>query len=104
MTQTPFEVRTDAEGVYWLSGELDLAQADRFLETSTAHLDGQREVVLDCSRLTFLDSSGIRAFLTFASKTPGTLVIRDPTPTVRKVLEIAGVDQRTGVRIESDAG
>jgi anti-anti-sigma factor len=104
MTKAPFEVRTDAEGVYWLSGELDLSQADAFLQTSTAHLDGQADVVLECSGLTFLDSSGIRAFLTFASQAPGVLVIRNASPTVRKVLEIAGVGQHTGVRIEPDFG
>jgi anti-anti-sigma regulatory factor len=55
---------------------------------------------LECSALTFLDSSGIRAIFTFKSQTSGTVVIRNPCPPVSKVLAIAGVDSRTGVLIE----
>jgi stage II sporulation protein AA (anti-sigma F factor antagonist) len=96
-----FEVRAGSEeGVVSLVGEFDLAEADAFLEWVGSNVDGQREVVLDCSALTFLDSSGIRAILTFASQTLGSVVVRRPSPTVRKVLEIAGVDEAIGVRVE----
>jgi len=95
-----FEVRADREGVVSLVGEFDLAEADAFLEWVGANVDGQREVVLDCSALTFLDSSGIRAIVTFASQGPGSVVIRRPSPNVRKVLEIAGVDEAIGVKVE----
>jgi anti-anti-sigma factor len=95
-----FEVRAGGEGVVWLVGEFDMAEADAFLEWVGTNLDGQRDVVLDCSALTFLDSSGIRAILTFASQLPGGVVIRRATPTVRKVLEIAGVDEAIGVKVE----
>ena len=46
------------KGVLWLAGELDMAEADTFLEMAAANVDAQREVVLECSRLTFLDSRG----------------------------------------------
>jgi anti-anti-sigma factor len=95
-----FEVRAAGEGVVSLVGEFDLAEADAFLECVSSNVDGQREVVLDCSDLTFSDSSGIRAIVTFASQTQGSVVIRRPVPAVRKVLEIAGVDEATGVRVE----
>lgn len=96
----PFEIRHDAEGVLWLSGELDLAEVDAFTEAARGNVDGQREVVLELSDLTFLDSSGIRAILQFASEVPHPIVLRNPSETVRKVLSIAGVDERTGVRVE----
>jgi stage II sporulation protein AA (anti-sigma F factor antagonist) len=95
-----FEVRASGEGVVSLVGELDLAEADAFLEWVGANVDRRREVVLDCSALTFLDSSGIRAILMLASRTPASVVIRCPTPAVQKVLEIAGVDEATGVKVE----
>ena len=94
-----FEVRASGEGVVSLVGELDLAEADAFLQWVGANVNGHREVMLDCSELTFLDSSGIRAILRVTSQ--GTkVVIRRPTPAVRKVLEITGVDERAGVRVE----
>ena len=94
------QVRAGGEGVVSLVGEFDMAEADAFLEWVGTNVDGQRDVVLDCSALTFLDSSGIRAILTFASQLPGGVVIRRATPTVRKVLEIAGVDEAMGVKVE----
>ena len=95
-----FELRASGEGVVSLVGELDLAEADAFLEWVGANVDSRREVVLDCSALTFLDSSGIRAILTLASQTQGRVLIRCPTPAVVKVLQIAGGDEATGVKVE----
>ena len=95
-----FEIRAGGEGVVSLVGEFDLAQADAFSEWVATNVDGQSDVVLDCSALTFLDSSGIRAILMLASLTPGGVVIRRPSPIVRKVLEIAGVDEAIGVKVE----
>lgn len=100
MTGPAFEIRTDGEGVLWLSGELDLAQAAAFTAAAGACLDGRNDVVLDCSRLTFLDSSGIRAIFQLASKAGRGVIIRDPTDSVRKVITIAGIDGQMGVRIQ----
>jgi anti-anti-sigma factor len=100
MTHKPFQVRVDEEGVLWLAGDFDMAEADRFLEMAAATVDAQREVILECSRLTFLDSSGIRAILRLASQTAGSVVIRNPCPPVSTVLTIAGLDERTGVRVD----
>jgi stage II sporulation protein AA (anti-sigma F factor antagonist) len=94
------QVRAGGEGVVSLVGEFDMAEADAFLEWVGTNVDGQRDVVLECSALTFLDSSGIRAILTFASQLSGSVIIRCPSPTVRKVLEIAGVDEAIGVKVE----
>ena len=43
---------------------------------------------------------GIRAILRLASQTAGSVVIRNPCPPVSTVLTIAGLDERTGVRVE----
>jgi anti-anti-sigma factor len=101
MNNQPFEIRVDADGVLWLSGELDLEQADLLTEVAAQHLDGQRSVVLDFSRLTFIDSSGLRSILTFATTVPDDVVIRNPRPNVQAVLRIAGIDETVGVRIDS---
>jgi anti-anti-sigma regulatory factor len=55
---------------------------------------------LDCSKLTFIDSLGLRAILGFASTVPDGVVLRDAPWDVRVVFNLAGVDEAAGVRIE----
>jgi anti-sigma B factor antagonist len=96
----PLEIRCDGDGVLWLSGEFDMAQMERFLRTATAHVDGRREVVLDLSELTFLDSSGIGAIVRFAHFVCGKgLFVRNPSEGVRTVLAMTGIDGLTGVTV-----
>jgi anti-anti-sigma factor len=101
MTAPSFEIRVDDSGVIWLSGELDLAQADAFIACAVACVDSDRDVVVDCSQLTFLDSSGIRAIFQLASRAERGVVLRDPSDNVRRVLSVAGVDGQMGVRVGS---
>ena len=96
----PLEIRCDPDGVLWLSGEFDMAEMERFLRTATAQVDGRREVVLDLSELTFLDSSGIGAIVRFAHFVCGKgLFLRNPSESVRTVLAMTGVDRLTGVTV-----
>lgn len=95
-----FAVRADSAGVLWLTGEFDIAAIDEFQATVDAVLDAQREIVLDLSELTFLDSTGIRAFLIVAGKVGGGVVLRKPTPFVRRVLDLTGIEGRLGIRID----
>jgi len=98
-----FAIRTDAEGVLWLSGELDLSQMDVLAETAAATLNGQRMIVLELSDLTFCDSSGIRAILRLAQTVPDGVMLRNVRDNVKTVLEIAGVDGASGVRVDPDS-
>ena len=43
-----------------------MAQTERFAEGATPAVDNGRDIVLELSQLTFLDSSGIRAILSLA--------------------------------------
>jgi len=80
-----------------LRGELDLATAGRLLE-ATQTLRSGCDVRMDVSELHFADSSGIRAMLKVVdSITPGTLVLVRPTRSVRRVLELLGIDQGAGI-------
>ena len=94
-----FEIRTDEQGTVWLCGEVDLAGADSMLDELSESLDG-RPPVIDVSELTFIDSSGIRALLQFATRTQRAIVLRRPSDHLRKILTIAGVDGRMGVRLD----
>ena len=80
-----------------LRGELDLATAGRLLELAQT-LPSGCDVRLDVSELHFADSSGIRTMLKVVdSITPGTLILVRPTRSVRRVLELLGVDQGAGI-------
>jgi anti-anti-sigma factor len=93
-------MRTDQAGVLWLTGDLDFTAFDDLLSQVSPMLDGKHELVLDVSEVTFLDSTGMRALLILAGKSQGVLVIRRPTPSVRRALDIAGIAGPGSIRIE----
>ena len=115
---------SSAEGdvpVVALRGELDFDEAPSFgrvLEELRA--DGEHEVIVDLSDLTFIDSSGISVLVGAARATAaeqGTLVVAAPTPHVQRVFDIVNLSelvaiepslesalQRVGWRREQTAG
>jgi anti-anti-sigma factor len=93
------EVRCGRDGSVCMSGELDMVSAHR-LAPEALELDGTGELVLDVSRLSFIDSTGIRAILNLAAKTaPRPVVIRHPRPNVEHVLNVVRIDT-FGIRVE----
>ena len=75
-----------------LVGELDAAGVPE-LEARLARCDG--DVVLDCSRLTFVDASGLSLFLRarIACETRGvTFTLVEPSRRVLRLLSITGLD------------
>ncbi len=77
-----------------------MASADELVNDVLARVDGQRDVVLDLSDLEFVDSTGMRAFLTVAkSVEPRPVVLRDPRPHVEYVLDIVRIET-FGLRIQ----
>jgi anti-anti-sigma factor len=84
-----------------LSGRLDLdgsqAISDKFSFATTTR---KANVVVDLSEVAFIASIGIRLLLTSAraqAARGGKLVLAAAQPTVRKVLEAAGIDQLVGL-------
>jgi anti-sigma B factor antagonist len=75
-----------------LIGELDISGVDALAEAIAGLADGAAPLTLDMSQLTFMDSSGLRELL-LAAREPEEQPIRllAPSPSVRRVLEIAGV-------------
>lgn len=83
---------TEGEGhtLIVLRGELDLASAPGL----AAHLDGctQQRVVVDCSELGFVDSSGLAVLLRAAAAHD--VVLWHPSELVVRVLEVTGIEGR----------
>lgn len=94
----------DDAGSLRLTGELDVAEADGLIEHAAGMLPADGDLVLELDELTFMDSSGVRALVTIAGMLPSghRLVLADPTPAVRRVLDLVGVVGSTaGIEVRS---
>jgi stage II sporulation protein AA (anti-sigma F factor antagonist) len=75
-----------------VSGELDVSNAQT-LESAIAELTAGKappELIFDMSGLRFMDSAGI-AVLLGAAKRVDRVSLRDPSPIVRRVVELTGL-------------
>ena len=82
-------------------GDLDGATVARLHElVGTLITSGSRDVVLDLRHMTFVDSTGLGGMLRsrqLLADLGGSLVLRSPTDSTRKVLTMAGLDGIFGV-------
>ncbi|NPV90366.1 MAG: anti-sigma factor antagonist [Firmicutes bacterium] len=91
------EVNTDSDVLLVrIKGEMDLASAEQIRsEVDRKFLaENCRHLLLDLTRVTFIDSSGIGVILgryRRLSGGGGKMAILKPQPQVRRVLDIAGV-------------
>ena len=79
-----------------LAGEIDLYTAPRLQSELTAALSGQSpaRIVVDMSGVDFCDSTGMNVLLAahrLASERGGDLILAGPRPSVRKILEVTGL-------------
>lgn len=77
-------------------GELDLAGADLAREALAAAIgDGEGQVVVDLTGLSFIDSTGIAILVAAIAESDGRLrFIPSEAPAVARVLALTGVDAR----------
>lgn len=98
-------LRTGAEEPTWrLVGELDMASVRELREAFRPVLSGRqivRSMILDLTELTFLDSSGVRAFVDLAGA-PGCVhvVLAHPSRSVARVLQLIGLEAHPRIDIE----
>lgn len=87
-------------------GELDLYTAPRLERAVREQLDrGEVQVVVDLSRTSFIDSSGIGAFVKLSKTVAargGHLRLTSPTPQVARVFEISGVHQVVDISFDPE--
>lgn len=90
-----FLERIDGQYRLRLSGELDMATApwlrDHLVEIAA---NGAGRVVIDVSRLSFIDSTGLSVLVSGwrrLRECGGDLVLAAPSPAIAKVLDIAGL-------------
>jgi anti-anti-sigma factor len=95
----------DDDGVVRLIGELDISTVPQASPAVAEACERATSVVVDLSELTFMDSSGVRMLLEAWAKQHergGDLVLRAPTPTVRRLFDLLGLEAN-GVTIEQRA-
>ena len=91
------ETRQDGRVGYALRGELDMAGGESLVRRVTelaASTSGRIEI--DMEEVAFIDSSGVRALLRLheaAVSSGRTLVVRNLTPDVRRLLDLIGVTE-----------
>ena len=96
-----FSVTCTAPGSLAVVGELYLATAPVFEEALTSER-AAGELRLDCSRLVFMDSQGVRSMLVVAASRPpgGRLVLQHLTPEVRRICDLVQLGEAHGIGIE----
>src|SRR2546423_8835450 len=78
------------------SGELDVAGVERARAAIAEAEERSGMIVLDLSQLTFLDSTGLEVVLRGArraSELGRRLVVRKPSPYVKRLFELTAIDQ-----------
>lgn len=99
------EITETNEG-FRLKGELDMATAGDLSELLKTAARKNDRIVLDLSEVSFMDSSGLRALLEGAGlpKDSGPLVLLDPSPQVRRVLDISIPGGMPGLEVRPPTG
>ncbi len=88
--------RSGSNATVQVTGEIDLSSAPGFDDEVTRLIEGDvTELVIELGGVSFMDSTGLRVLLK-ASKllgtNGGTLVLKQPSGPVRRLLEVSGLD------------
>ena len=92
----------DGEAIVCLVGAIDLSVRDQLDTTLTQASDTTERLVVDLSRTTFIDSTGLKALVDVWRRRADArleLVLRDPAPVVTRTLEIAGLTDQLPIDV-----
>ncbi len=86
---------TRENGTFRLVGEIDMSNAAELSRRVGGEVVEGTQLVFDCSDLRFVDSTGMAAIveITRALGTSGRLVLRSPPHSLRKAVEVLGLDR-----------
>ena len=94
----------DRDVMVAVTGEIDPTTAALFRTALEEAGTRAPRVVVDLSGVTFIDSTGISALIHAhqSVRPPGTLVLRSPSPTARRLLDLTGLDQIMSIEGDPD--
>ena len=89
-----FRLEQDADLRFRLSGEVDMDTARQMIQQLEPAVQVGRDVWVDVSGLTFLDSAGVHALidLGYLCGNGGRIIIEGPTGQVEKLFRLIGAD------------
>ena len=106
----PVKIQSEDKSVTaFLSGEIDhhIAASIRSDIDYAVRDSGARELILDFSGVTFMDSSGIGLVMgryKLMSEMSGKIIIQDPPPSIKKVMKLSGIDRLAEIKNSIEEG
>jgi anti-sigma B factor antagonist len=93
------------DGGLAIRGEVDLSNIDRFSQEVHGAARPGIELIVDLSECRYMGSEGIGVLIQAwkVVRDGGRLVLRAPTPTLRRVLEMAGLEKFPQVDMPTEA-
>lgn len=79
--------------VLYLEGWMDTQNATVLAQALNELEDSVEKLVLDMEKLEYIASSGLRQIIVAHRQMNGELVLRHPTPEVKEVLKMTGLDK-----------
>ena len=80
-----------------IRGEIDIYSIEKFRESIEEKIKTQAsEIILDCSELSYMDSTGMGVLIELRNKTKELgqkIIMMNPRPNIRKLLALTGVDK-----------
>lgn len=81
----------------FIKGEIDIYSIEKFRETIENQIKTQvPEIILDCSELSYMDSTGMGVLIELRNKTKEMgqkIIMMNPRPNIKKLLTLTGVDK-----------
>jgi anti-sigma B factor antagonist len=103
----PFRLTVSGSGdraVVSLEGELDLATAPQLREQLVTLAEADSVIVVDLTNLAFIDSTGLSVLVMGLNRSRaagGSIVLRNPSQSVMRILEITGLVSVFGIEDKS---
>ena len=95
----PFQLDVNTAGdvaTLRLNGELDVASAPQLRDTVVQLVsEGRTNIVFDCSKLDFVDSTGLGVFIGTRARAlaaNGTVALAGVSPALQRLLAVTGID------------
>lgn len=80
-----------------IKGEVDIYSIEKFRESIEEKIKTQApEIILDCSELSYMDSTGMGVLIELRNKTKEMgqkIIMMNPRPNIKKLLALTGVDK-----------
>lgn len=101
---TLLEVTRDRD-CFRLSGEVDLSNVDQLAAALSGEVRDGNHLILDCSDLGFIDSTGMAALINICKNLgdKGRLTLRTLPPPVAKAAHVLGLDRMPNLELADTA-